>query len=479
MKHGLDDALRGAWPLLLLCMAISASFLAASGPVQWADSGTLLADAASGQCFSGADGPWAHPLYRCLTTGVYALFGFQALSMLNALLLLPLAGALYWLARSLGAMRNLAVLATAVAVLSHAVFWVSTKAEVYLFHSVFVVLAYGLYVERRSGLGQAAKLLLIGLLTGLAASIHALTFVVLLPLYLRLLWEQRGWVLLTLPAAVIGFCAAYPGLITGLDSGLGQLEAHRLYTVEASPYANTEHWADNLLRFDVLWHERKAVALLCLSLLGPSVLGLVIVPKNRQLRLLWWALVVNVVFAASYNIMERFTLFVPGAAFAAVLGVIHLHALLPHNRKGAWALRLCALCSPALLLSMWVLYAAGAVSLPVRTEALPYRDDIHYYMVPYLRDRSAQALAHYYDQASPPGALILADDMPMGALRSAQAAGLLPGRVVQPCDTVNDVSAYIQGPGAFLPRTSFCEGVKARFSLEPVSVGYQLVAPYR
>jgi hypothetical protein len=461
--------------LLLLCAAIVTSFLASSGPVQWMDSGGFLADATLGHYFSETLGPWEHPLYQSFSTAVHELFGTQVLSLLNSILLLPLAGAVYWLARNLSAPRNIAVLAAAVTVLSHAVFWVSTKAEVYSFHAVFVALTYGLYFERRNGLGVAGTLLVIGLFTGMAASIHPLTFVVLLPLYLRLIVEQRGWVVLTVPAFVIGFFAAYPGLFNDLDSGMSLFEVGRHYVTGTAPYPATAHWDDNLLRFDVLWHEKKAVALLCLSLLGPPLLGLIHVPKNPRLRLLWWALVLNFVFAASYNIMERFTLFVPGAAFAAILGVMRLRELLPNTRAGAWAMGLSAVCSPAILLAMWALYANGAVPLPVRTEALPYRDDIHYYMVPYLRDRSAEALARFYERSSPIGALIIADGMPMGALRSAQAAGILLDRMFASCDEAKDLTPYLRGPGAFLPRTSFCDGVKGRFTLEKRAVGYQLV----
>ncbi|WP_263261167.1 DUF2723 domain-containing protein [Pseudomonas sp. RIT-PI-S] len=474
MRHGHSNQLKGPWPLLLLGAAILASFLASSGPVQWMDNGMFLADATIGRYFSETLGPLEHPLYQFFNTLVFEAFGTQVLSLLNSILLVPLAAAVYWLSRNLGAQRNLALLAATVAVLCHAVFWVSTKAEVYIFHALFVVLAYALYFERRSGLGATGKLLVIGLFTGMAASIHQLTFVVLMPLYLRLLVEQRARILLTVPAFVIGFVTAYPAMFNDLDSGLSLIQIGRHYLTGASPFDSNPNWEGSMLRFDAMWHEKNSVALLCLSLIGPQALGLVLFPKDRKLRLVWWALLLNFVFAASYNVNDRFTFFLPGAAFAAILGVLRLRDLLPDTRAGAWVLGLSALCSPAALLAMWVLYANGAVPLPVHSEALPYRNDIHYFMVPYLRDRSAEEFAHYYEASAPAGALIVSDWTPMGALRSAQAAGELQGRTFESCDNARDLSLYLQGAGAFLPRTSYCDGLKARYRLEKLVVGYQL-----
>jgi hypothetical protein len=474
MGRGHTNYLRGPWPLLLLCTALIASFLASSGPVQWMDNGMFLAGATVERYFSETLGPLDHPLYQSFSTLVYEVCGIQALSLLNSILLVPLAGAVYWLARNLGAQRNLALLAATVAILAHGVFWVSTKAEVYIFHAIFVVLAYALYFERRSGLGVISKLLLIGVFTGMAASIHPLTVVVLLPLYLRLLMEQRLRVILTVPAFIIGFCTAYPAMFNDLDSGLSLLQIGRRYLTGASPFDNSLDYEGTLLRFDTLWHEKNAVALLCLSLLGPQVLGLLWYPKDRKLRLVWWAVLLNFIFAATFDVLERFAVFVPGVAFAAVLGVLRLRELLPNTRLGAWLLGASALCSPVALLLMWGLYAGGLVPLPVRSEALPYRNDVHYFMVPYLRDRSAEQFARYYEASTPAGALIVADWAPMGALRSAQAAGALQGRTFESCDNVRDLGLYLQGPGVFLPRTSFCDGLKARYRLEKLALGYQL-----
>ncbi|EGH48988.1 hypothetical protein PSYPI_44261, partial [Pseudomonas syringae pv. pisi str. 1704B] len=66
------------------------------------------------------------------------------------------------------------MLAAAATTLTHGVFWVSTKAEVYLLHSLLVLLAYALSFNDSPVLTPLKKLFAIGVLTGLAASVHQL-----------------------------------------------------------------------------------------------------------------------------------------------------------------------------------------------------------------------------------------------------------------------------------------------------------------
>lgn len=178
-------------PLLLLCAAIAASFIASSGPIQWMDNGVFLADATTGEYFSQSLGPLDHPFYHFFSSMFYALFGSQVLSLMNSLLLLPLAWIIYRLAISVGATARQALLAATATVLAHAVFWVSTKAEVYLLHTLFVLLAYAVQFSAHSRWTPLKKLFVIGVLTGISASIHQLTFIVMLPLYIQLLIQHK------------------------------------------------------------------------------------------------------------------------------------------------------------------------------------------------------------------------------------------------------------------------------------------------
>ncbi|MDH0744752.1 DUF2723 domain-containing protein [Pseudomonas sp. GD03842] len=459
-------------PLLLVIGAIIASFLASSGPVQWMDNGMFLADAAQGQYFSQTLTPLDHPLYLFVTTALFDGFGPHVLSFMNSLLLIPLAWAIFRLARGVGATTTQALLAIAAAVLSHCVFWVSTKAEVYLLHTLLVTLAYMVQFNDKPRLGATPALLLIGLLTGLAAAIHQLTFIVLFPLYVQLLWQHNTRILLTLPGFVLGFAVAFPSIRNELQTGMSLIDIGHRYLIGIPDKTSEQSWQGALFRFDDMWHEKNSVGLLLLSLIGPQLAGLVLFPKTPALRVLWCAAMMNFIFAVSYNVTDRFTFFLPGAVLLSILGVIQLYALLP--RKVAGLVMASPLAAPVAILAVYAIYASGAIQLPVHKETLPFRDDIHYFMTPYLNDRSAEQFVRSYEASTPEGSLIIGDWTPNGALRSAQASGLLKGRTFELCEEVQDIDHYLNGPGAYLARTSYCDVIGQRFALETLPVGYEL-----
>ncbi|RMR61577.1 hypothetical protein ALP83_03996 [Pseudomonas syringae pv. actinidiae] len=465
-----------AMPLFLLGAAIAASFLASSGPVQWMDNGMFLANAREGHYFSQSLGPLEHPLYQLLNSVFFTLFGSRALSLLNSLLLVPLAWIVYRLAQSLGAGQRQAILAGAATVLAHGVFWVSTKAEVYLLHTLVVLLAYTLQFNDSNRLTPLKKLFMIGVLTGMAASTHQLTFVVLLPLYLYLLYLYKARVLITLPGFMLGFAAAAVAVFNDLNTGLGLLDIARRYLTGASATIAGPEWQGSLLRFDELLEERNAAILVLLSLIGPQLAGLLLFPKESRLRLLWSAALLNLVFAISYNVTDRFTFFLPGVAMLSIIGMIQLRRVLPHNVTRSTLLNLSVLSSPTVVLLAYSLYANGVIHFPEHKEKLPYRDDIRYFMVPYLRDRSAEQFVRAYEQVVPNGALIIADWTPMGAMRSGQAIGLLGGRRLAMCDDNVAIRAALNSNGVYLPRLSYCGTLTQNYRLEEQPVGYSLQA---
>ena len=460
--------------LILLIAAIVASFVASSGPIQWMDNGVFLAEAAQGHYFSETLGPLEHPLYQFFNSLFYDLFGSWLLSLLNSILLVPMAGLIYLLAVNVGAERRLGILAAAAAVLSHAVFWISTKAEVYIFHSLFVLLAYWLHLDRHSRLSSLKKLFLIGVVTGLGASVHQLTFVLLLPLYIQLLARYKSQLLISVPGFALGFILAWPAIAHDLGAGLNLIDIARRYMTGTTAKATASGWQGSLFRFDDMWNQKNAVFILLLSLLGPQLLGLILFPKESRQRLLWSAAALNVVFAVSYDVTDRFTFVLPGVQLLCILGVLRLQALLPKNRLGSGLLHLSVLTTPIVLLWIYALYSWGAIHLPSHTEPLPFRDDVHYFLVPYLPDHSAEQFVRSYEKVIPEGALILADWTPMGALRSAQASGALRGRSLLPCDEAGNIDPYLQGPGAWLVRTSYCATLTERYGLEEKASGYVL-----
>ncbi|MBD1552144.1 DUF2723 domain-containing protein [Pseudomonas typographi] len=463
-----------AWPMVLLLLAVALGFWAASGPVQWMDNGQYLANAAAGQWLSNGFGPLDHPLFQTLTTLLYQMGGPAVVVWLNTGLLVPLAAVVFWLARTLGAQRHLAWAAAAVALLAHGTFWQASKVDIFLLLTLWVLLAYALHFDQRLRLGDGQRLVAIGLCSGLGASVHPLALLLLAPLYLQLSQLYRGYVAVAMAAAALGFAAAWPALFGELASGLRPIEVARHYVTGFSPLAPGSGRENALLRFDLMWHEKNSLLLLMLSLLGPQVFGLLCRPACGKQRLLWWALWLNVVGVASYNVFDRFTYFVPGIALACILGVLRLDTWLPRNAGGRLLFNGSLVAGPLALLAMWMLYAHGWVKLPTHAQSVPYRDDIHYLMVPYLRDTSAADFAAHYERATPAGALIVSDETPLGALRSGQAAGLLKGWVFEPCGAAPDIGMFLKGPGAYLARTSYCERIVARYRLDTWPVGYRL-----
>lgn len=461
-------------PVLLLCAAIIASFIASSGPIQWMDNGVFMADASIGHYFSESLGPLDHPLYHFVSTAIFDMFGPLILSLLNSILLIPLAWTVYKLAVSVGASARQALLAAAATVLSHSVFWVSTKIEVYILHSLLVLLAYWVHFNQRSSLGDVSRLFIIGVLTGLGAAIHQLTFVVLLPLYIQLLYQQKARILVTLPGFAAGFAVAWPAIAHDLQGGMNIVEVFHRYLTGSAIKSDQPSWEGSLLRFDDMWHEKKSVSIVLLSLIGPQILGLLLFPKDSRLRLLWCAAVLNFVFAISYNVTDRFTFFLPGVAMLSIIGVIRLKALLPRDLTGKILTNLSVVASPLAILLVYSLYITGLLALPSHKEPLPFRNDIHYFMVPYLPDRSAEQFARTYEKSVPEGALIIADWTPMGALRSAQAIGALEGRTLETCDEVKDIKVFLEGSGAYLARTSYCGMIGDKYALEDSVVGFAL-----
>ena len=291
-------------PVLLACLmlagAVIASFLASSGPVQWMDNGLILADAAQGPFFSTSLGPVSYPFYTLISRVIHALLGLHVFSLLNAILLLPLAWVVQGLAVSVGLPRHLALLAATATVLAHAVFWSSTKAEPYVLHALLVLGAYRLCFATSALPGDTARLLAVGLLSGLALAIHPLTLVVLLPLYVQLAVQFRLHLWLTLPGIALGFAVALPAIINDLNSTMSLFDIARRYLAGPDQLAIIPGGRnDTLWRFDDMWHEKNAVVLLALSLIGPQIAGLMIWPKTRALHVLWAALLLNFLFAVS------------------------------------------------------------------------------------------------------------------------------------------------------------------------------------
>lgn len=404
----------------------------------------------------------------------WALGGASLAGAANAWLLLPYAAATAWLGRGLGLGMAAALAASAATVLAHGVFWQATKASPALLLGLCTTLAWALHCDPFLRLPAIGRLLAIGVAAGLALSVHPIALLLLAPLGWRLWRQHRANMTLILPAMLLGSAAAWPAVLQDFSAGLPAQAVLRHYLTGFSALEPGSGREVALLRWDLIWHEKNSVMLLLLSLIGPQLAGLVWRPAGENARALWCALWLGLLASVSFNVFDRFAYFVPCVGMAATLGVLNLQARVAAGRltRGAFNGSLAA--GPVLLLCMWGLYAQGVLHLPSHKESLPYRDDIHYLMVPWLPDRSAAAFARHYEGAAPAGALIVSDETPLGALRSAQAAGLLQGRQFEPCDSASDIGMFVRGPGAYLPRTSYCERIVERYRLSKLMVGYRL-----
>ncbi|MBD0316609.1 MAG: hypothetical protein ICV75_07950 [Nitrospiraceae bacterium] len=233
-------------------------------------------------------------------------------------------------------------------------------------------------------------------------------------------------------------------------------------------------WESALLRFDKVIADKAYVILALVSLCGIGLLGLFSPATAPKMRVLWWAATLNLLFAVSYGINDRFTFFLPGAALYAVLGVAFMfRRSAVYSRAHLLTLAL-ILVHPLILVSTAVLASSGWITLPAHPSKLPFRDDTTYYLSPYIPDRSAAAFVHAYEEQVPEGSAVLADYTPMGALRSAQVIGQFLHRDLIQCDETGLTDeARRQWPKTmYLVRKSYCEAFTKEYKAEPTSIGW-------
>lgn len=474
-RPGLSSTLRHMEPPWLagwfVLAALVLSMWASSGPIQWMDNGLVLVHAAEGRYFAPTFGATTHPLHYALNAVLYQRFGIDAVAYLNSLLLVPIAYIVYRLSRTLNVAPRYAVFAALGVVLLHNVFWVSTKMEVYALHLLIVLISYWLMFDEKLTLPARCKFLALGLLTGLGAVTHQLTFIVLLPLYLYVVFND-GW-RLVLPAVagfLIGIFPCYPALFEKLLSGESPLALLRLFLTD-SDGGSSVGWEGALLRFDRIWSEKTYVLLVLISMAGIGLFGL-LRPRATRERVLWWAATLNLLFAVSYEVSDRFTFFLPGAALYVVLGMAHIDRRYGRFAWTGYATLGGILGPPACLVLISVLAGQGLVILPARSSSLPYRDEIRYFLAPYLQDKSAERFAVAYDEQVPNGAVILADYSPVGALQAAQVVGRFADKTIISCEQrMGSMPAKL-----YLVRKDNCEKIVANYRLEPASMGWTATA---
>jgi len=456
----------------LVLAACAWSVAASSGPIQWMDNGWLLFIASQGTYFPEDFYATTHPLYQTVTTLLFNLFGPYAVAYLNSLLLLPIAYVVYRLGHTLDLDRPFAALAALGVVLLQNVFWVSTKIEVYALHLLIVLAAHWLVFDRTIIWRPAAKIFTVGILTGLGAATHQLTFIVLFPLYVHLS-ARTGWrVLLTVPGLALGLFPIYLGLYNQIASGHDLSTLIRLF-MTGSDGASEGGWEGDLFRFDQIWAGKVYALLVLVSLCGVGALGLLRYRGTTEHRILWWAATLNLVFAVSYRLNDRFTFFLPGAAFYTILGVTWLYRRDAARDVARQATLALVLAHPLLLIGLYILASHGLIEAPTHSAALPYRNDVKYYLSPYLPDQSAETFVSTYEQSVPEGAVVVSDYTPLGALHSAQVTGRFLHRALLLCDGGRQAWPDTM----YLVRTGYCERYLEDYRKERAPLGWIVRRP--
>ena len=119
---------------------------------------------------------------------------------------------------------------------------------------------YWLVFDEQLAMKPRVKIFLIGVLTGLGAATHQLTFIVLFPLYI-FLWQRSGLkrMLLVLPGFLLGAFSCYPSMLNDVQSGTSIVTVLRLF-MTGSDGASPEGYEWALLRFTrcgrarAMWH---------------------------------------------------------------------------------------------------------------------------------------------------------------------------------------------------------------------------------
>jgi hypothetical protein len=429
------------------------------------DNGFLLFIAAQGEYVARELSATSHPLYHSLTVVLYKLFGVHGVVYLNSLLMAPLAYVVYRFSRALRLDPPYAVLAALGVTLLHNVFWVSTKTEVYALHVLIVMTAYWIVFDDHVAVRGTA--VVVGVLTGLGAATHQLTFIVLIPLYLYLLPRCRWRLLWALPGLLLGLAPCYPAMLHELSAGSDVVTVIRIF-LTGSDGAASAGWEGALLRFDKIFQDQHYAILVLVSLCGVGLLGAMRKPATLKQTVIWTAAVLNLLFAVSYGVSDRFTFFLPGAAFFAILGVAEMSRRYGPCRVGLSLTLTLILLHPLLLVGVAALAGSGLVTLPTQASKLPFRDDIRYFLSPYVRDASAHSFILAYEQLVPEGSIVLSDYSPMGALRSAQINGHFQDRVLIGCEEERAVWPATM----HLVRKDYCDRAITDYKAVPAPVGW-------
>jgi hypothetical protein len=451
------------WAALSILL-IGLVFYASSGTIQWGDDGAFLIRAARGGYFSPELLAMSHPLYTLVVAIVYKLGGAVGVSKLNFGLMVIVSCQVYWLARQLNYGHQAALVAVLSALCVHVMLWVATKVEVYMLHLVVMLGCYAVYLWQPPLKHRVLRMITLGFLTGLAVSTHQLTFLLLLPLVVMLVlreFQLLHWYAL---GTVFGLFPCYVGFFNDVQAGKGLFAIVRAFLTNGGNVG--AGWESELFRFDSIYKFPKQVAPLVLSLVGVGIFGMFRMPRAEGPRVIWISAWVNFLFAASYNVGDRYTFFLPGAVVFAIFGALYLKDVALF--RGARVLMSVIVLAPIVVLHLTVMLADSPALKSWPTSA--FVAEHKYLLAPLLKDESADVFVSTYETMTSPGDIVFADWNSSQALLSAQEVGRFQQRTIVQCErfSLPLVSMYRR---AFVAPD--CRTIEAQWQ-KPVAIGTQI-----
>jgi hypothetical protein len=460
-----DGPKTGKLPLGCLWLASFVAFgllylLTCQRGASWQDSGRFQWRALTAQYHDELGLALSHPLYiaagRALThlpvgNFPWRLNFFSGLGMAVALANLAVVAAL------LTGRRWIGLASAAMLAVCHAVWWLSTIAEVYTWSVAGLAGELWLLVLlfRRPA---ARTLMALAFVNGLGLCVH--NFALLpLPVYATVavvLVARRKlppWSVAAAAGAYLAGAAPYIVMIADQAASSGDLAG-------AIRSALVGSYGAAVLNTQLIWQNLKVSAALVslnfVSLLGPLAVAGWCSLRRRLGGGLAAAIgvitAIEVIFVARYPVPDQFTFMLPSLTMFALAAAVGIATLAGRSRRlrglAIGACMVSVALPPAFYAACPALFRRfyGAVH---RQRDLPFRDEARYWLVPWKHnERSAQRFARAALAEAGPDGIIVADGTSAYPLRVLQLLeGLSGGVTVQ--DDTGPLPQFVGDGGAF------------------------------
>ena len=361
----------------------------------------------------------SHPLYYLVAFAFQLLpFGEPALrtNLVSVVCGAVTVANVFLLLRMLTDRRAAAIVGTISLAVAHTFWQHCALPETYTLTSALLageLLCLARYVQT----GRQRWIIFLFLTSGMGLSNHMIA-VLNLPVWgsllLWLLWRRKigAGTLLGAGLAWLGGASVYLGLIVSeLAAGepAGNVIGSALFGGHYAGNVLNLHVGASLLRKSCLYlglNFPTPVALLAL-------VGLAAVRRGEPrlvLRALAAALVIHLLWAVRYDIVDQYTFFIPSVVLIAVfIGIGADRFLRSHRRAWVWVLPALALLPPVIYAPLpWIVRAAG-LRLGVKRD-IPYRDSYSYFLWPWKTGHHGPTrFANAVQQTLPDGAFLIAD----------------------------------------------------------------------